>query len=111
MRNLVLRYPVEKLENDYNEKDHEKEDETVQIGESDSDLIAQFNSSMERIINKCEKPCKDIWTPIKPCKKEFSFTSLKLKSAYRQTLIPMLFVFIQQMCSLCSSCSVRHPRL
>ena len=46
---------------------HEKEDETVKIGESDSKLIAQFNSSMERIINKCEKPCKDKCSKCKVC--------------------------------------------
>ena len=31
----------------------------VKVGESDSDLIGQFNSSMERIIKKCKKPCQD----------------------------------------------------
>ena len=46
---------------------HKKEDERVKIGESDSDLIAQFNSSMERIINKCEKPCKDKCSKCKVC--------------------------------------------
>ena len=46
---------------------HENGDEGVQIGESDSDLIAQFNSSMERIINKCEKPCEDNCSKCKVC--------------------------------------------
>ena len=48
---------------------HEKEEEGVQIGENDSesDLIGQFNSSMERIIDKCEKPCRDNCSKCKVC--------------------------------------------
>ena len=47
---------------------HEKEDEgVVQIGESDSGLIGQFESSMERLINKCDQPCKDDCSKCKHC--------------------------------------------
>ena len=47
---------------------HEKGDEgVVQIGESDSGLIGQFESSMERIIDKCDEPCKDDCSKCKHC--------------------------------------------
>ena len=47
---------------------HDKGDEgVVQIGESDSGLIGQFESSMERIIDKCDEPCKDDCSKCKHC--------------------------------------------
>ena len=39
----------------------------VKMGESDSTLIGQFNSAMERIINKCDKPCNDNCSKCKHC--------------------------------------------
>ena len=46
---------------------HEKEDERVQIGKSEADLIGQFESSMKRIIKKCEKPCEDSCSKCNQC--------------------------------------------
>ena len=47
---------------------HEKGDGgVVKVGESDSDLIGQFNSSMERIIKKCKKTCQDDCSRCKHC--------------------------------------------
>ena len=46
----------------------------VQIGESDSSLIGQFESSMERIIDKCEVPCQDNCSKCKYCSEIHSQT-------------------------------------
>ena len=47
---------------------HEKGDDgVVQIGESDSGLIGQFESAMGRIITKCNKPCEDDCSKCKQC--------------------------------------------